>query len=193
MLAAVVTVSSFTTAFAATSSPTTGQTETTATESTETSATTETEATVKVGDILYSTYTDGVTIKNTIKVTNVDDPEATLTIACDQKSVTVNTVTPDANGTTYKITKIAANAFKSSSATKVTVGKNVKTIAKKAFANSKVKTVVFKGNVTTIKKNAFKNSSVKTIKIQGLSTKKAKALRKKLRAAGYTGTIKIVK
>ncbi|MCD8016121.1 MAG: leucine-rich repeat domain-containing protein [Lachnospiraceae bacterium] len=177
MLAAVVSLSSFTTAFAATSSVTAGV---------ETEATTTTD--------LCSTNADG-TAKNTIVENSDGTNTATLTAAADKDTVIIKTVTATSTGTTYTITQIAKNAFKDSSATTVRFAKKakVKTIKKKAFANSKVKTVVFKSTVTKIEKNAFKNSSVKTIKIKGLSTKKAKALRKKLRAAGYTGTIKIVK
>lgn len=95
-----------------------------------------------------------------------------------------NTLTLE--GKTIKVTKIGAAALKGNkTATKLVIGKNIKTIGKQAFMNaSKVKTVNIKGNVNTVKKNAFKNINKKaTIKIKA-TAKQFKALKKKIKAKG---------
>ena len=60
-------------------------------------------------------------------------------------------------GITYKVTSIAANAFKDNKkVTKVIIGKNVTAIGKNAFSGcSKLKTVTVGTNVTTISDKAF--------------------------------------
>lgn len=72
-------------------------------------------------------------------------------------------------GITYKVTSVAANAFKNNQTmTKVTVGKNVKTLETGAFSGcTKLKTVAFKSGsaLTTIKSKAFYNCK----KLQSIS------------------------
>ena len=98
----------------------------------------------------------------------------TLTLTSGNKSaktVTINTVT--INGKEYKVTEIAANAFKNAKMTKLTVGDNVTTINKNAFAGCKaLKTVTFGKNVKSIKANAFS----KCTKINTVTFKNAKKL-----------------
>ena len=61
------------------------------------------------------------------------------------------------DGATFKVTKIADNAFKNNkTVTGVTIGSNIKTIGKNAFYNcTKLKAVKIGNNVTTIGSNAF--------------------------------------
>ena len=76
------------------------------------------------------------------------------------------TITVD--GTTYKVTSIADNAFKNNkSLIYVKIGKNVTTIGKNAFYNcKKLKTITMGSNVTTIGNKAFYNcSAVKKVTI----------------------------
>lgn len=63
------------------------------------------------------------------------------------------------DGITYKVTSVAAKAFKGNTKiTKATIGSNVKTIGKEAFSGCKnLKTVTFGKNVTDIKASAFAN------------------------------------
>ncbi|MEY8427089.1 leucine-rich repeat domain-containing protein [Lachnospiraceae bacterium 46-15] len=96
------------------------------------------------------------------------------------KSITVKS-TVKINGTTYKVTKIGNNAFKScKNATKLTVGANVKSIGKQAFMGcKKLKKVTFQGKkAPTIGKKAFS----KTAKKVAVTVKKIKkkAQKKKL-------------
>lgn len=77
------------------------------------------------------------------------------------KSNTKGTVTIPAtitvDGITYKVTAVAANAFKNNTKiTKVIIGSNVTTIGKNAFSGcSKLKTVTVGKNVTAISDKAF--------------------------------------
>jgi hypothetical protein len=92
----------------------------------------------------------------TVKL-NTDGKTVTLNKGKNKKTVKINTVTID--GVTYKVTAIAANAFKGMSKIQtVVVGNNVKTIGKLAFANCKnLKKVTMGKNVKKIGAKAFKN------------------------------------
>ena len=87
-----------------------------------------------------------------------------------------NTIT--INGVSYKVTTIAANAFKGTTATKVTVGTNVNTIKAKAFKGSKVKTLVLNTKKLTKKgvKGALKGSKVTTVKVPKAKVKAYKKI-----------------
>lgn len=89
------------------------------------------------------------------------------------KSVTVNVVS--AGGVSYKITSIAAKAFKGNKKlTKVVIGKNVKKIGKQAFYGCKnLKTVIVKTTKLTAASKVGKNS------FKGIKTKAVFKLRKK--------------
>lgn len=96
------------------------------------------------------------------------------------KSITVKS-TVKINGTTYKVTKIGNNAFKScKNATKLTVGANVKSIGKQAFMGcKKLKKVTFQGKkAPTIGKKAF-SKTAKKVAVTAKKIKK-KAQKKKL-------------
>ena len=86
----------------------------------------------------------------------------------------------------YKVTTIAANAFKGSKAKSATLGKNVKTIKKNALKGSKITKVTLKSsNVTkSSMKNMLKGSKVKTIKLSGVSKKAKKNYKKWAKSYG---------
>ena len=72
---------------------------------------------------------------------------------------------------TYKITKLAAKAFKGAKATSVTLGKNVKKIPANAFANcKKLNKLALKAKLSSVNKKAF-TGCTKTIKVSGTSKK----------------------
>ena len=87
--------------------------------------------------------------------------------APNTKSVTVPKTFTYA-GNTYKVTQVAAGAFKKSKATSAVIGANVKTIKKYAFKGSKVKTVTVKTKKLTKSsvKGSLKNSKVTTVKVK---------------------------
>ena len=94
------------------------------------------------------------------------------------------------NGKTYKVTAIAANAFKNNKKLKkVTIGENVKTIGKNAFYGcKKLKTVTIKTSQLTKKtvgKNAFAKINSKT-KVK-VPKSKLKAYKKLLKSKGING------
>lgn len=81
-----------------------------------------------------------------------------------------------ANGKTYKVTAIAANALKGNKkVTSVSIGSNVEKIGKKAFANcTKLKTVTVNGNkLKTIGQSAFSgDKKLKTVNLKKVKTLK---------------------
>lgn len=92
-----------------------------------------------------------VTGNNTVEVKN-------MTAKGKAKSSVKIAKTIKANGKTYKVTAIAANALKGNKkVTSVSIGSNVEKIGKKAFANcTKLKTVTVNGNkLKTIGQSAF--------------------------------------
>lgn len=167
VLAAAITIGSVTTVFAATGSPVKAP---------------ETNKTVKASSgAVVSTSKDGTaTLKKNTKN------------FYKKKTVTVNTV--KVKGVTYKVTAIAAYAFKNAKATKVIVGKNVKKISKNAFNGSKVKTIILRNRKVTIKKGAFKGLDTSKMTVKVNCTKKQLAkIKKVLKKAGFKGTVKIKK
>ena len=95
-----------------------------------------------------------------------------------------------ANGKTYKVTGIAANAFKGNKKmTSVLIGGNVKKIGRSAFENCKnlTKVTVNGSKLQTISKNAFKGNK----KLKNISLKKVKSL-KKVEKAAFKGVSKKV-
>ena len=110
-----------------------------------------------------------VTGNNTVEVKN-------MTAKGKAKSSVKIAKTIKANGKTYKVTAIAANALKGNKkVTSVSIGSNVEKIGKKAFANcTKLKTVTVNGNkLKTIGQSAF--SGDKNLKVVNL--KKVKTLK----------------
>lgn len=111
------------------------------------------------------------------KVTGNDTVEVkNMTAKGKAKSSVKIAKTIKANGKTYKVTAIAANALKGNKkVTSVSIGSNVEKIGKKAFANcTKLKTVTVNGNkLKTIGQSAF--SGDKNLKVVNL--KKVKTLK----------------
>lgn len=117
---------------------------------------------------------------------------ATVTAA---KKKTIKAVTIPATvkieGQTLKVTKIANNAFKNcKKVTKITTGKNVKTIGKQAFyGNKAVKKITIKSTkITSIGTKAFAKGNKKA-KLTVPASKK-KAYKKLVNKAGFQGTVK---
>ncbi|MGI6032747.1 MAG: leucine-rich repeat protein [Coriobacteriales bacterium] len=144
------------------------------------------KAAANAGGKVGKTYTAGKgASKATYKVTSNSKNTVTY-VKCkaSKKSVTVPS-TVKIKGKTYKVTAVAAKALKGKKATKVTLGKNVKTIKKGAFKGSKVKTIVVKTKKLTKKsvKGSLKGSKVKTVKVNVGKTKVDKKYVKKYKKA----------
>jgi beta-galactosidase len=98
------------------------------------------------------------------------------------------------DGLIYRVTSISNKAFKNNKKlTKVTIGKNVKTIGKAAFAkDAKLKSILVKSTVLTkVGKGALKGVSG-SCKIK-VSAKKWKAYKKLFKGKGQKKTVKVVK
>lgn len=145
---------------------------------------------LKKGDtVLYKNVYYKVLDPKKKTVTAVKGKNKKLTSAVIQSQVTVK-------GVKCKVVQISNKAFSGyKNLTKVTIGKNVKTIGTQAFmGSSKLKSVtVAKGSVLkTIKSSAFKNTSAKmTVKAPGMKAKQKNALLKKMKAAGMNKKAKI--
>ncbi|MCR5701329.1 MAG: hypothetical protein K6G76_04190 [Lachnospiraceae bacterium] len=128
-----------------------------------TSIATQTPATIEKGKEVtvekkgtFEVTSDATSKTNTVTYTAVANTKA--------KSVTIpNTVTVD--GKKYEVTEVSTDALKNSSATTVTIGKNVTTLAPEAFKGSNVKTIIIKSKKLTKQsvKNAFKGLKVKKL------------------------------
>jgi hypothetical protein len=156
----------------------------------ETAATAEQKKSVKKGD----TYSKS---KVTYQVTSTADGKQSVKVTeIKNKKVTEVTIpaTVSINGTSYKVTAIAKNAFAGcTKLKKVTIGKNVKTIGKNAFSGaSKLKTITIKSKVLTkVGANAFKGiKSNATIKVP---SSKVKAYKKLLAGKGQGKKVTITK
>ena len=107
-------------------------------------------------------------------------------------SVTIP-ATVKVDGYTYKVTEIAAKAFKNNKKIKsVTLGKNVKKIGKEAFSNcKKLKKITIKSSsLKSVGKNAIKNiDKIATINVPKKQLSKYKKLFKG--STGYKKTMKI--
>jgi uncharacterized protein YjdB len=145
---------------------------------------------------LVRTNTSGST-KTTEKYTSAGkNSNVTLSkLTTNAKSVSIP-ATVKVNGTSYKVTKIAANAFKNNKKiTKIIIGKNITKIGKNAFYGaSNLKTVIIKStSISSIGKNAFKNvKKTATIKLSGTASQRAK-LKKLIQKSGIAKTVKIKK
>ncbi len=112
--------------------------------------------------------------------------------ASKAKSITIPT-TVKANGRTYKVTSVGSKAcYKQNNVTKLTIGKNVKTIKAKAFAScKKLKTVVVKSK--SLKKSSFKNllksSKIKTVKCVSYAKKASVKAKYKKYAKKYKKSV----
>ena len=141
---------------------------------------------VKKGDIV----SDG---KLNYKVTSTE--AKTLSVVGKVKKAATSATIPatvKVKGTAYKVTAIGKAAFKNDKKlTKVTIGKNVKTIGAKAFyKNSKLKNVVIKTKqLSAVGKNAFKGIVKKAY--LNVPNKKAAAYKKVFNKAGLAKTVKM--
>ncbi len=140
-----------------------------------------------------------VTATNGSTVSTTSSGTATLNAVkkTTKKSVTV-AATVKVDGVSYKVTVVAANAFKNAKkATKITLPNTIKKINKNAFKGTKLKTLVLKGkSAITVKKGAFKGLNTKKITIKvnkKISKKNLKKLKKNLKKAGFKGKIKKAK
>ncbi|MCD7709180.1 MAG: leucine-rich repeat domain-containing protein [Clostridiales bacterium] len=128
-----------------------------------------------------ATYQITSTEKLTVKYMGYEDAAAGVKIPATVKI----------NGTKYKVTAIAAGAFKGNkNITSVTIGKNVKKVGKNAFKNCKnLKTVKIKSEkLTSVGKNVFKGIS-SNAKIKVPSEKLSK-YKKMFKASGFAGKVK---
>lgn len=142
-----------------------------------------------------STVTVGTTVTDSTGAVYEVTSTTEKTIAYKQAVKTAKKVTVPAtlqiNGETYKVTSIAAKAFKGcKKLTKVTIKGNVTKIGKAAFKGcTKLKKVVIKSkNIKKIGKKAFTNIAKNSV-IKVPKSKKA-AYKKLLRKSGYKKTVK---
>ena len=111
------------------------------------------------------------------------------------KTITIP-ATVKKDGVTYKVTSIAAKAFKNNKKiTKVTIGSNVKSVGKEAFSGcKKLKSIIIKTTKLTNKSvgsKAFSGTN-KKVKVK-VPAKKLKAYKKLLKAKGISTKAKITK
>lgn len=96
--------------------------------------------------------------KTTYRITGVSKNGKTAEYAFNNNSALQIRI-PDTitiNGISYKVTSVAANAFKYKTIEKVILGANIKTIGNRAFYGcSKLNTVTTSGKLTAIGENAF--------------------------------------
>lgn len=104
-----------------------------------------------------------------VKVTSASskNPTVAYTKTTNTKAASISIpATVTIAGTTYKVTEVAASAFSGNKKlTKVTIGKNVKTIGKSAFKNcSKLKTITVKSSaLTSVGSSALKGTNKKLV------------------------------
>lgn len=127
-------------------------------DDTEKADTIETAKEVTVKGATYEVSASG---KKTVEYSGTDNKSKTVTVPATVKI----------DGKTYKVTAIAANAFKNhTKVTSVTIGSNVTSIGKNAFKGAKkCTTIVIKSDKLTKKalKSCLSGSSVKTVKLTG--------------------------
>lgn len=125
------------------------------------------------GGLNYAVLTTGTKSKN----------GTVVCIGCDNYDIE-EVIIPDTvkyNGITYKVTQIYENAFSYQNFTKLTIGKNVKTIGTEAFSYcDQLKTITIntaKLTSSSVKKDAFSNTSAApVIKVPSGKLKAYKAL-----------------
>lgn len=146
------------------------------------------EAGLKEGD----TFTSG---KLKYKVTNATAGKLAVAVQApvskSAKSLTVPS-TVKAKEASYKVTSIAANAFKNcKKLKKITIGKNVATIGENAFRNAKaLKQITVKTTkLKNVGKNALKGIHKKAV--IKVPKKKLKAYRKLWEKKGQEKTVKV--
>ncbi|MBR3125279.1 MAG: hypothetical protein IKF42_07740, partial [Mogibacterium sp.] len=103
---------------------------------------------------------------STVEVTSAADKEVAFKKAKKGSKATVPAMV-NINGESYKVTSVAAKAFKGRGTKSVVIGKNVKKLDKNAFYGSTVTTVTLKTKALTKAKvkGSLKGSKVKTVKV----------------------------
>ena len=144
----------------------------------------------KKGDIVADDKASAI-----VELTDVKKKGVAYKAHANKKAKTVTIpATVKINGVTYKVTKIADNAFKNNkTVTKVTVGSNIKIIGKQAFSGCKklktIKITSTKLTSKTVSKNAFKGlTKVTTIKVP---KKKLSAYKKLFKQKGLSSKVKV--
>ena len=131
-----------------------------------------------------------------VEVTDVKKKEVAYEEPANKKAKTVSIPsTVKINGVTYKVTKIAKNAFSGATKLKtVKIGKNVTEIGANAFKGCKklktIKITSTKLTSKTVSKNAFKGlTKATTIKVP---KKKLKAYKKLFKQKGLSSKVKVI-
>ena len=89
----------------------------------------------------------------------------------------------EANGKTYKVTKIDKNVFDGQKIKELNLSDSVKVIAPKAFAGTGLKKLNLKGENTKLKKNCLKDTN-KNLVITVKTKLEKKKIEKQLKKAG---------
>jgi hypothetical protein len=140
----------------------------------------------------------GTTLSDTGKVTYKVNGNQTVEYTAN-KTATGSVKIPatvEKNGVTYKVTTVAASAFKNNKKiTSVNLGSNITSVGKDAFSGcTKLKSVTIGKNITTIGKNAFKGcKKLKTITINSTKLKKSKVGSNAFKSISSKATIKVPK
>ncbi len=171
--------------------------ESTTEESTTTSSTTTTTTTTTTSAAVGTVLKDATGSSYKVTVAGAS-PEVTLTKAGSgmKGTVTINTVTID--GVTYKVTSIAAKAFKGNkNITKLTIGNNVTKIGASAFEGcTKLKSVTIGTGLVSIGKKAFFKCTALTkvnIKSKVLKTIGASAFEKCTKLKSFKSVSTVLK
>jgi hypothetical protein len=154
---------------------------------------------VVIGSDYVSSVNSPASDGSTVKTSEAGYAAVTEVEKTTKKSLTISsTVTVTVNGetATYKVHRVAANAFsENTQLTKITLPSSINVISKNAFAGLKnLKTINLnvKKNIT-VKKGAFGKVNTKNITIKvskNTSSKELKKLQKTFKAAGFKGTVK---
>jgi hypothetical protein len=164
---------------------------------TQTTTTTENTITTATPARKGSTVKPTGSVKGTFTVTKTGTkPEVSYKPVKNVTSATIPATIKDSNGVSYKVTSIAANAFKGNTKLKtVTIGSNVKTIGANAFYGCKSLTKVTIGkNVTSIGSRAFYNcKKLKTITIKTTKLTSKNVGSKAFKGINAKATIKVPK
>lgn len=115
----------------------------------------------------------------------------TVTYASVASKGAKNITVPDTvaiNGKTYKVTKVADNAFSGSSATSIVIGANVTTVTAKTFAGvNKAKTITLGKSVKKVAAKSFaKNKSLRTLNVKTTKLAKKSAMKNCLKGSKVT-------
>lgn len=135
--------------------------------------------------------------KLTYKVTNATDGKLAAAVQGPKNKTAKSLTIPVAvktNGKTYKVTSIAAGAFKNCrKLKKITIGKNITAIGKNAFRNDKLlkQIIVKSAKLKSVGKNALKGIHGKAV--IKVPKKKLKSYKKRFKNKGQKKTVKITK